>query len=185
MEKLKFKEFRNLVLNSFKSVDLSVKIFGGVAVSLYSKERGTLDIDMAIKKNLEDVSKLIVALESIEFSTQERILEDIFGADPHEELFLFAMCRLTSDNPKFSDYHIDLCFEFGNHSYDTLEAEEVELDGVKTLVVTLPQLVAMKKKINPPRPQDIKDLETLTPLLAKQTMTDMKPSSIFDKRGGE
>ena len=31
MYKMKFKEFRNLVLNACKSVDLLVKIFGGVA----------------------------------------------------------------------------------------------------------------------------------------------------------
>ena len=60
-----------------------------------------------------------------------------------------------------------------------MDAEEVKLDGVKTLVVTLPQLVTMKKKINPPRPQDIKDLETLIPLLEKRTQSEMKPSNVF------
>lgn len=179
MVNVTFDEFRDAVLEALEEVGLSVKIFGGVAVSVYDKDRDTIDIDMAVRKDLEDVNKLIVALESIGFSTKEKMLDDIFGADPHQEEFLFAMCRLTSDSPKFSNYHIDLCFEFGSHSYETLEAEETDIGGNKVLVVTLPQLIAMKKKVNPPRPQDIKDIQVLSSLIEDDVLT---PSNIFTGR---
>jgi len=106
MSAITFPEFRGLVLNAFKSVELSVKIFGGVAVSIYSEYRETSDIDIAVQKDLDDVGKLIVAL-------------------------LVYQVRHTR---------------------------------------------------NTPRPQDIRDLEILVPLLNK-TDASLKPIRIFSKDG--
>ena len=61
--------------------------------------------------------------------------------------------------------HIDLCFNIGEHNFDTMQAEEYIHDGIKINMVSLRYLIKMKANINKgyggPRSQDIEDIKFL------------------------
>ena len=105
----RFIEIRNVLLNSFNKHGLSYKLFGGVVMNIYDDTRGTSDLDMAIRRTMDEVNKFVSALIDCNYGTRDEILEGIFGADPQSEEFLFAFSRILPGNPYFSGFHIDLC----------------------------------------------------------------------------
>ena len=167
MDRNEYERICNILYLSFSKMELQYKVFGGAAVSFYDINRFSTDVDMTIRKLMSDVDLLIKALEYCHYSTRDKILVEIFGADPHEEMYLFSMCRLTSENPLFSDFHIDLCFEFGNNTYESVITKEIERDGLIIQVATPEHLLKMKESIKVDRDRDKADIEFLKRYLEK------------------
>ena len=155
----RFLVIRDILLSSFNKHGLSYKLFGGVALNLHNDRRETTDIDMAIQRTMESVYRFVDALVDCEYGTRDEVLDSIFGADPRTEEFLFAFSRVTSNNPYFAGFHIDLCFDFGATSYETIVTEKQEINGITVEMATLPQLLKMKKAIDPKRDRDLADIE--------------------------
>jgi hypothetical protein len=157
----RFVEIRDLLFSLFQKHGLKFKVFGGTVMNLLDNTRGTSDLDMAIQKNMVEVEKLVAALVECDFGVKEEILEGIFGADPQKEEYLFAFSRLYSDNPYFAGFHIDLCFEFGDTIYETIESEECDVNGLTINMATLAQILKMKKSIEQARDRDKQDIGKL------------------------
>ena len=157
----RFIDIRNTLLASFNKHGLNYKLFGGVVMNVYDDTRGTSDLDMAIQRTMDEVHKFVDALVDCDYGTRDEILEGIFGADPQSEEFLFAFCRIQSDNPYFSGFHIDLCFDFGSTSYESITTERQEIGGITVDMATLTQMLKMKQQINPPRDRDTQDIKFL------------------------
>ena len=166
--RIEFSEFRDLLLNEFNNVGLIYKVYGGIAVQCAGFDRKTEDGDITIPIKMDLVYKLIEALEKIEFSTKDEILEDVFGADPHTEEYLFAMVRLRTKNPKYEGYVIDVSFDFGSITYDNIETYEADINGIKVQIATPEYLLKMKRNIKPPRDKDLEDIKFLENLLNKK-----------------
>jgi len=95
--RVEFNILRDRVLNALAKVGLSYRLFGGVAIAIHDPSRETHDIDFVLKKQMNDVNKLVEALVLCEFGARKDILDQIFGADPHEEMYLFALSRLRKN----------------------------------------------------------------------------------------
>ena len=157
----RFRKIRNELLASFNKHGLNYKLFGGVVMNIYDDTRGTSDLDMAIQRNMDDVNKFVNALVDCEYGTRDEIFEGIFGADHKSEEFLFAFSRIQSDNPYFSGFHIDLCFDFGSTTYESIISEKQNINGIAVDMATLPQMLKMKQQIDPPRDRDTQDISFL------------------------
>ena len=157
----RFIKIRNELLASFNQHGLNYKLFGGVVMNIYDDTRGTSDLDMSIQRTMDDVNKFVNALVDCKYGTRDDILEGIFGADPQSEEFLFAFSRIQSDNPYFSGFHIDLCFDFGSTTYESIISEKQNINGITVDMATLPQMLKMKQQIDPLRDRDIQDISFL------------------------
>ena len=181
MDREDYDRICGILYTAFSEVGLDYKVFGGAAISFYDMKRLSTDVDMALRKLLSEVDLFIKALESCQFSTKDEILNEIFGADPHEESNLFAMCRITSGNALFAGFHIDLCFEFGDNTYETIVANEIERNGLNIQVATPEHLLKMKGNIKVDRDQDKRDIEFLKAYLQKnRSIPDVKRGDWFD-----
>ena len=157
----RFIGIRNTLLASFNKHGLDYKLFGGVVMNIYDDTRGTSDLDIAIRRTMDEVYKFVDALVDCEYGTRTEILEGIFGADPQSEKFLFAFSRILSNNPYFSGFHIDLCFDFGSTTYESIASERQEVNGITVDMATLPQMLKMKQQIDPLRERDTQDIRFL------------------------
>jgi hypothetical protein len=157
----RFGEIRDLLFSLFQKHGLKFKVFGGTVMNLLDNTRGTSDLDMAIQKKTAEVEKLAAALAECNFGTRDEIFEGIFGADPQTDEYLFAFSRIYSENPYYTGFHIDICFEFGDTTYETIESEKRNVNGLAVDMATLAQMLKMKKSIKQTRDRDNRDIEKL------------------------
>jgi hypothetical protein len=163
----KFTEIRDILFSSFNKHGLKYKVFGGTVMNFLEESRTTSDIDMAIQKNMGEVEKFIDALVDCGYADRQEILDGIFGADPHEEIFLFAMSRILPSSEEYYGFHIDLCFEFGSTTYESLETVPQNVNGITVDMAVLKQMLKMKEAIDPKRDRDIDDISVLRRRLLK------------------
>jgi len=178
----KFLSLLDKILSSLVKYNVRVKLIGGVAVALHNVARETKDLDLVIKQSMDATNNLISALEECGFGERDDLLEQIFGADPHEEMYLFAMSRLMSTKQEFEGFVIDVFFDFGKINYDAIEAKPTKVRGYVIDTAIPSQLLKLKRAVNPPRDQDMKDIQTLEKLVNEEAQP-YKKSNIFG--GGE
>lgn len=125
------------VLASFEKEELEYVLVGGAALNLHGLVRATEDIDVFIRPTAENVEKLRRALRAVyaDPNIDEISTEDLLGDyssvryyPPEGELFLDILTRLG---------------EFA--SFEDLEAQEIEWEGVKVRVASPRTLYWMKK----------------------------------------
>lgn len=125
------------VLASFEEVGLDYVVIGGVALNLHGLVRATEDLDFFIRPTEENVEKLRKALRAVynDPGIDEISTEDLLGDypavryyPPEGELFLDILTRLG---------------EFA--SFDDIEAQEIEKDGLRIRVASPRILYWMKK----------------------------------------
>jgi hypothetical protein len=125
------------VLASFEKVGLDYVVVGGVALNLHGLVRATEDLDFFIRPTEVNVEKLRQALRAIydDPSIDEISTEDLLGDypavryyPPEGELFLDILTRLG---------------EFA--SFDDIEVQEIEKDGLRIRVASPRTLYWMKR----------------------------------------
>ena len=173
-----FLVFRNTIINSLIKYDVDYTLFGGAVVNIFNNLRETSDLDLTIKADEESLLAFLAALEDVNYGTIEELLKQITDAfqaeldSPYSEFngaeefnMYTGGYALVSGNPEYDGLHIDLCFNIGEHNFDTMQSEEYIHDGIKINMVSLRYLIKMKANINKgyggPRPQDIEDIKFL------------------------
>lgn len=125
------------VLASFEKVEVDYVVVGGVALNLHGLVRATEDLDVFIRPTEENIERLRKALKAVydDPSIDEISTEDLLGDypavryyPPEGELFLDILTRLG---------------EFA--SFDDIEAQEIEKDGLRIRVASPRILYWMKK----------------------------------------
>ncbi len=130
----RFKEFIN-VLKALDDQNVDYILIGGIAVILHGYERLTTDIDLFLENKKENIKKLKKALESI---FDDPSIEEISS----EELNKYPVIRYGTPN----GFNIDIMTNIGEiFSYDDLEYETIEYEGIKIKLGTLETLIKMKK----------------------------------------
>ncbi len=139
-----FKEFLKL-LNAHK---VEYLLIGGYAVSYYGYPRATADMDIWIAMNSANADRIVATLKEFGFNPQ----------DLSVNLFLKEKQIIRMGVPPV---RIELVTTISGVSFSECYKERVvaEIDGVKTNLISLPQLKANKKASA--RHQDIADLEKL------------------------
>nr|MDO8132663.1 hypothetical protein [Candidatus Njordarchaeum guaymaensis] len=133
-KKRTIKEVVREVADIFNRLHIEYAIVGGVAVSAWGNIRTTVDIDVVIDLNEENVQRLVYAFNSRGFSVRE---EDILPALKEKGHFTIFDNR--------SDYHIDAKGAYGETELETLRARrKVVLADTECYVAAPEDMIANK-----------------------------------------
>lgn len=151
--------FIRKVIGALEKSDTSYALVGGYAVTLHGAVRGTVDIDIAIAMNRAAFEKCEAALKSIGLEPRLPVTAaDVFNFRD-EYINNRNMVAWSFSNPKNPLEMVDVLITEDAASLKTISKEAF---GLKLNVVTIPELIAMKKKSA--RPQDIEDIKALETL---------------------
>ena len=139
------------VLAAFEREGVRYVIFGAVALNLQGLARATLDLDVFVAPEKENISRLKMALNMVfdDPHIEEITADDLLGDYPAVQYV-----------PPDGTFHIDILTRLGEaYGFEDLESERVDFDGLEVSVVTPETLYRMKKSTV--RPQDWGDAERL------------------------
>ena len=144
------------VFKAFDEHKVEYILIGGVAVILHGYGRLTGDIDLFLKNKKENINKLKKALNSI---FDDPSIEEI----TLNELHKYPVIRYGTPN----GFYIDIITQIGNtFSYEDLEYEIFEYQGIKIKVGTPETLYKLKKDTF--RPKDKSDAIFLKELIKEK-----------------
>jgi hypothetical protein len=130
-------QFQNFiaVIDALNKYNVDYVLVGGVAVILHGLERLTRDIDIFIRSDPENIDNLKRALHAIfDDSSIDEITAD--------ELEKYAVIRYGTPD----GFYIDIMTKLGEaFSYQDLDYETVEFNGIKIKLATPEILFKMKK----------------------------------------
>jgi hypothetical protein len=140
------------ILAVFAREGVEYVVVGSMAMAAQGLIRATRDLDVFVSASAANVERLRRALKSL-FDDDPNVdqirAEDLAGDYPAIE---YA--------PPKGEYSIDLLARLGQaFRYETIEYEEIDLDGVRVRVATPTMLYRMKR--DTVRPQDRLDAEVL------------------------
>jgi len=139
------------VLAAFEREGVRYVVFGAVAMNLQGLARATQDLDVFIAPDEENIGRLKAALKTVfnDPHLDEITAEDLLGDYP-------AVQYIPPEGP----FHLDILTRLGEvYSFDGLDSERVDFDGLEVSVVTPRMLYRMKKSTV--RPQDWGDAARL------------------------
>jgi hypothetical protein len=140
------------VLRAFQDKDLEYVLIGATAMGFHGLIRATEDVDILIRPTSENVERLRKALQdtySDDPSIQDIRTEDLLGDYPAVRYY-----------PVNGDLFFDILTRLGDAaSYETVESENFEIEGVCVRVATPQALYKLKK--DTVRPIDRQDAAAL------------------------
>ena len=149
------------VLGALTAQQVDYVLIGDAAVNLHGLVRGTEDIDVFVRPEPTNIARLRAALRSVwaDPHIDEITAEDLCGDYP-------AICY----GPPDGTLSLDILTRLGTAwSYDDLEAEWIEQDGVRIHIATPRTLIRMKE--GTVRPIDQADVRALRRLLVDEGST--------------
>ncbi len=126
------------ILQALEAKAVQYVLVGGVAVGLHGLERPTADIDLFVRADDDNISRLRAALRSI---WNDPAIDQIQAQDLRDE---YPVVRY---GPPTGDFFIDIISRVGSEiSYPQLEFQEIDLAGVRVRLATPRTLVRMKQQ---------------------------------------
>ena len=139
------------VLSAFERAGVRYVLVGSMAMAVQGLVRATRDMDFFVSPDAENVERLKSALMSVfdDPSINEILASELAGDYPAIQYV-----------PPHGDFSLDILARLGEaFSFDSLEAEELLVDGIRVVVATPRMLYRMKK--DTVRPQDRVDAAAL------------------------
>jgi hypothetical protein len=139
------------VLAAFEHEGVAYAIFGAVALNLHGLARATQDLDVFVLPSEDNIRRLRIALTSVfeDPHIDEITADDLLGDYPAIQYV-----------PPEGSFYLDILTRLGEtFSFDDLETERVDFDGLEVTVVTPRMLHRMKRSTV--RPQDSADADRL------------------------
>lgn len=140
------------ILAAFEREGVEYVMVGSMAMAAQGLVRATRDVDFFVASTTGNVANLRRALKSLydnDPNVEEIRAEDLSGAYPAIEYI-----------PPHGAYSLDILSRLGEaFRYETIESEELVLDGIRVRVATPAMLYRMKK--DTVRPQDRVDAQNL------------------------
>jgi hypothetical protein len=125
------------VLASLEKEGVDYVLVGGAALTIHGLVRATEDLDLFVRPTAENIERLRRALQSLyqDPSIDEISTEDLLGDYPAVRYY-----------PPSGDLFLDILTRLGEFAtFESLEAQEVEWNGVKVRVASPKTLYWMKK----------------------------------------
>jgi DNA repair exonuclease SbcCD nuclease subunit len=123
------------VLKALEEHEVDYVLIGGVAVILHGMQRLTLDIDVFVKIVPENIDKLRKALRSL---FDDLAIEEITPSELNE----YSVIRYGTP----SGFYIDIMAQLGEvATYDNLEYEIIDYQGIKIRIATPETLYRLKR----------------------------------------
>ena len=152
-------------------------VAGGVAMVLHGVERTTLDLDVAVSLEPENLRRFLEAKASLRLVPRapvpaEVILDQQSIADLIREKNALVFTFWSPEEPY---RQIDL-FLTRENSFDDLIADAyvLEIRARVIRVASRRKLIEMKSRVRPVREKDISDIRALTELEAKESQNEGK-----------
>jgi hypothetical protein len=140
-------------------------VAGGVAVVLHGVERMTLDLDVAVSLDPENLGRFLSALDQLHLVPRAPIpATSILDAARVEELIREKNALVfTFWNPQEPYKQIDM-FLTRENSFDDLvaDAHALIIRGRTIRVASRRKLIEMKSRVRPIREKDLSDIKALT-----------------------
>lgn len=130
------------VLASFEREGVDYAVFGGVALNFHGIMRATEDLDVFVRPDPENIDRLRRALRSVyeDPNIDEIDTEDLLGEYPAVRYYP------PSAGEEGEEFYLDILTRLGEFaSFDRLEIEELEVEGVKARLVSPRTLYWLKK----------------------------------------
>ncbi len=152
-------------LNLFKALNahnIDYLLVGGLAVNLHGVPRMTMDVDLVIALNADNIAKLEACAKSLNLRPSVPVkLADIADANKRAALFkekhLIAL-SLISDKPEMPTVDIVI-----HHPLDFKKAYqnkvERDISGTPVMLASIEDMITMKKAAG--RAQDLADIKHL------------------------
>lgn len=151
-----FKEFL-ILLKALDKNNVEYILIGGVAVIIHGMERLTRDIDLFIRMTPENIENLKTALDSL---YHDKSIEEI----TKDELENYPVIRYGTPN----GFYIDIMASLGEAiSYNELEYETTEFQGIKIKVATIESLYNLKK-------DTLREKDKMDAIFLKEIIIDKK-----------
>lgn len=151
------------VFDALNRADVAYLVVGGLAVNAHGYVRMTMDIDLVIALNPENILKALHALAEACFRPAVPVTPEQF-ADPanrkrwREEKEMRVL-KLWSDKYRLSPVDIFI-YEPFDFAAEYARAQHLELrEGLSVPIVSLEALLTMKREAG--RPQDLADIDAL------------------------
>ena len=140
------------ILSAFESEGLEYVLIGATAMGFHGLIRATEDVDLLLKASPENVRRLRLSFR------------DAYGEDPCideiRESDLLGDYPAVRYYPPSGDLFVDIMTRLGEvASFDTVEAEDKEVEGIRVRVATPAALYRLKK--DTVRPLDRQDAAAL------------------------
>lgn len=140
------------VLRAFEAQGLEYVLIGATAMGIHGVVRATEDVDLFIRATSENVERLKRAFRdaySGDSNVDEISAADLLGDYPTVRYY-----------PPSGDLYFDVMTRLGEAaSYETVEAENKDIEGIRVRVATPAALYRLKKGTI--RPLDRRDAEAL------------------------
>lgn len=154
-------------------------VAGGVAVVLHGVERMTLDLDVAVSLDPENLRRFLLALDQLRLVPRAPIPADtILDAARVEDLIQEKNALVfTFWNPEEPYRQIDM-FLTRENSFDDLvaDAHALTLRGRTIRVASRRKLIEMKSRVHPIREKDLNDIKALARIDDDKSPTDGQPN---------
>jgi hypothetical protein len=154
--------------------DVDYLVIGGVAAQVHGRRRTTKDLDVTPAPDSENLKRLAAALEALDAHPVER-----GPSAPAPTAAQLAVAPIvpplgTRLGTRHGELHI-LNEVPGATDYAAMRARALttDLDGIAVLIVSVDDLIRMKRAAG--RPGDLADIEALTKV-AQREARDVKPT---------
>jgi hypothetical protein len=166
------------ILCTLQARGVDFVVAGGVAVVLHGVERMTLDLDVAISLDPENLKRFLSALSQLNLVPRAPIPADtILDAARVEELIQEKNALVfTFWNPQEPYRQIDM-FLTRENSFDDLvsDAHALTIRGRTIRVASRRKLIEMKNRVRPIREKDLNDIKALTKIDERRSSSDEEP----------
>lgn len=144
------------IIQKLKDNDVKFAVAGGFAVALHGAVRGTVDLDIVILINSDNLKNAEKSLKELGLNSRIPVSADDvfkFRKEYIEKRNLIAWSFVNYKNPS---QVVDIII---THDLKKMKLEYISIHGVKVPVLSKKSLIEMKKDAG--RPQDLEDIKAL------------------------
>jgi hypothetical protein len=156
------------ILTLMAKAEIKFIVCGGVALVLHGVERMTLDLDVSVDLEKNNLQKMLDLFTSTKLQPRAPVSSDILLEPAQRSMLVeqkhaLVFSFIDIDSP-YRQVDIFLTDEL---SYDNLidYSEIIQIDEAKINVLTTDKLLELKSNINPPRDKDSWDIKELLKLI--------------------
>jgi predicted nucleotidyltransferase len=159
------------IITALAEAKVKFVIAGGVAAVLHGVERVTMDLDLAIEMNRDNLEGFLRVINRFGLTPRVPLPPQIL-LNPEKVRQIVEEKNavvFTFLDVNFPIWHVDV-FLREDHSYSELskDAVTVTIEGNGIKVASIRKLIDLKRRITPRRPKDVMDIEELSRLIGEE-----------------
>lgn len=140
-------------------------VAGGVAAVMHGVERVTLDLDISVQMEPENIKRLINAMKDQGLQPRVPVPPELLLDPAQVQRIVIEKNALVFTFIDLKDpyRHVDI-FLTEDHRYELMaeDAIHITVEGRDILIVSIERLLTMKRAVDPQRPKDMLDIAELT-----------------------